>query len=168
MVARRNLQPRPIGARSSSHAAFAARLRQAMEYRGHHRASLAAALDVTPTMVGYWRSGRYLPPLTVAERMTDLLDDTWLLKMVMKARVMRCPNCGTTFDRGQTRRRYCTTTCQRLAHLKGGKKFADPRQEAIDAMCAGCEPEGTCRDDACALRPFSPLVFVPLHRRSAA
>ena len=28
---------------------------------------------------------------------------------------------------------------------------------AIDAMCRSCEPEGTCRDEACALRPVSPL-----------
>lgn len=30
-------------------------------------------------------------------------------------------------------------------------------QMAVDAMCAGCEPLGVCRDGDCALRPVSPL-----------
>ena len=159
---------RPVAVRTASHARFAARLRESMERHGHSRASLAEAIGVSPTMVGYWRFGRYLPPPPVAELMSEVLDDAHLLRLVIVARTIRCPGCDTTFDRGQTRKQYCTAVCQRNAHGKDGKKSPDPRQAAIDAMCRGCEPEGTCRDDGCALRPFSPLLFVPLHRRSAA
>jgi hypothetical protein len=137
-----------------------------MEAKGHTRASLAAVLGVTPTMVGYWRAGRYLPLPDMAEQMTETLDDSMLRAMVVQARTYRCGNCGKTFDRQQTRATYCSAICQRLAHTKGGKRF-DERQDAIDDMCRGCEPEGMCRDDGCALRPFSPFLFVPL-RRSVA
>jgi DNA-binding XRE family transcriptional regulator len=134
-----------------------------MERRGYNRSSLAAVLEVTPTMVGYWRAGRYLPQPYIAERMADTLDDAMLRAMVVQARTFRCGHCGKTFDRQQTRATYCSTACQRRAHGPGGKRF-DPRQDAIDAMCRGCEPEGMCRDDACALRPFSPFLFVSLTR----
>lgn len=159
---------RSLRVRTPDHARFAARLRESMTKRGYIQKTLGARLGVTQTMVGYWCRGIYLPPLPIVERMSEILDDLWLLRLVMAARTVRCPGCGTTFDRGQTRRQYCNALCQRAAHLKGGKRPADPRQEAIDAMCRGCEPEGTCRDDSCALRPFSPLLFVPLHRLSVA
>lgn len=128
------------------------------------RRELAEALGVSETMVGYWRAGRYLPTPEVAERMADYLDDARILVYVTQARTRRCGNCGRTFDAMQTRANYCTVHCQRQAHLLGGKKF-DARQQAIDEMCAGCEPEGICRDDSCALRPFSPFLVVT--RRSA-
>lgn len=147
------------------HAVFARRLRQVMEEQGHTRSSLAGLLGVTPTMVGYWRAGRYLPSMTALDRMTDVLHDGALRNLVSKARTGHCP-CGATFDREQTKRMYCSTLCQRRAHNKGGRK-ADPRQNAIDAMCRGCEPEGVCRDDGCALRPFSPFLFVAIHRRAS-
>lgn len=123
------------------------------------RGALAAAMGVTPTMVGYWRMGRYLPSPDVADRLADVLIDSRIRVYVMQARTRRCGNCDRTFDAMQTRAKYCTADCQRAAHTKTGRKF-DARQEAIDAMCRGCEPEGMCRDDACALRPFSPLLVV--------
>ena len=152
--------------RTPAHAAFAARLRVRMIRRGVSRLDLARLLDVSPTMVGYWRAGRYLPTPALAVLLSEELDDTSLVTMVTHARTVSCPNCGITFDRKQSRKRYCSMQCQRRAHLKGGVKAPDIRQEAIDAMCRACEPEGTCRDDGCALRPFSPLLFVAM-RRSA-
>lgn len=150
---------------SAEHARFAARLRRVMEDRGYTRLRLATALGVSATMVGYWRVGRYLPSLPMMDRLDALLDDAALYQIVHAARTGRCP-CGQTFDREQSRRQYCSLACQRKAHLKGGVK-ADPRQNAIYAMCVSCEPERVCRDDACALRPFSPFLFVALHRRTA-
>lgn len=48
-----------------------------------------------------------------------------------------------------------------VRRLRAGMAIADERgrllEDAIAAMCAGCEPEGVCRDTACPLRPFSPL-----------
>jgi len=147
---------------SPAHARVAARLRSLMEARGLTRQALARELGVSGTMVGYWRVGRYLPSMAALDRLADALNDSTLRNMVRDARTGRCP-CGATFDREQTKRMYCSFACQRAAHRKGGRK-ADPRQDAIDAMCRGCEPEGICRDDGCALRPFSPFLFVALRR----
>ena len=121
--------------------------------------------DVSTTMIYFWLAGRYLPPLRVMDRMADALNDATLHNIVRDARTGRCP-CGATFDRTQTRRQYCSEDCRRAPHGKGGRK-ADPRQDAIEAMCRACEPERICRDDSCALRPFSPFLFVALHRRTA-
>ena len=148
-----------------AHAIFAARLRRLMEAQGRTRQSLALELGVTPTMVGYWRAGRYLPAMRVMDLLVDALNDATLYNIVRDARTGHCP-CGATFDREQTKRRYCSYACQRGAHGKDGRK-ADPRQDAIEAMCRACEPERICRDDSCALRPFSPFLFVALHRRTA-
>lgn len=155
--------PRHGGApRSPAHARFGSYLRKRMESRGMRtRAELADALGVSATMVGYWRAGRYLPTPEIAERMAEYLDDERLLVYVTQARTRRCGNCGRTFDAMQTRATYCTMDCQRRAHTSKGKKF-DPRQAAIDEMCAGCEPQGICRDDSCALRPFSPFLVVTM------
>lgn len=147
--------------RSSAHAAFASRIRAGLEKKGWTRTRLADEIGVTATMVGYWRNGRYLPHPSVAERLAEALDDPFLLVLVTRARTVRCP-CGNTFDRQQTKAMYCSESCQRKAHLKGGTKAPDPRQLAIDAMCRDCEPLGTCRDDGCALRPFSPFLFIPI------
>lgn len=155
----------PAAGITPAHTRFASVMRRVMERDGYTRASLAAALGVTPTMVGYWRYGRYLPGLLALDRLVALFPDDRIGSIVMEARTGRCV-CGSTFDREQSRRAYCSFACQRAAHRLGGRK-ADARQDAIDAMCAGCEPEGICRDDACALRPFSPFLFVALHRRSA-
>lgn len=153
--------PRHGGApRTPDHARFASYLRRAMEKRGlRTRVELADALGVSATMVGYWRAGRYLPTPEMATRLAEYLDDARILVYITQARTRRCGNCGRTFDQMQTRATYCSTDCQRRAHTPTGKKF-DPRQEAIDAMCRGCEPEGVCRDDSCALRPFSPFLVV--------
>lgn len=148
-----------------AHARFAARLRFLMERDGLTRSQLAAAVDVSPTMIGYLRYGRYLPSMAVLDRLDAVFGDVFLRRTVTEARTGRCP-CGATYDREQSRRRYCSPRCQRTAHLKGGRKF-DARQDAIDAMCRGCEPDAICRDDGCALRPFSPFLFVPLHRNVA-
>ncbi len=148
---------------SPAHARFASRLRFLMERDGYSRIGLAVALQVSPTMVGYFRYGRYLPSLVVFHRLDELFGDTILRQVVIEARTGRCP-CGATFDREQkSRRRYCTQRCQTQASRKGGAKF-DARQDAIDAMCRGCEPDAICRDDSCALRPFSPFLFIPLHQ----
>lgn len=52
------------------------------------------------------------------------------------------------YDRSDARRvQRIDKTAQRLSTV----------QAAVDAMCRSCEPEGICRDVACALRPVSPL-----------
>ena len=57
---------------------------------------------------------------------------------------------------GDGRRRY-----QEVARLRSGIRIAEESardlRAAVAAMCAGCEPEGLCRDADCPLRAFSPL-----------
>lgn len=54
-----------------------------------------------------------------------------------------------------------------IARLRSAAQIADERavmaEDAIAAMCRDCEPEGLCRQEACPLRPFSPL---PLRTRA--
>lgn len=136
-----------------------------METRGYTAAALGAAMGTSGTQISYWRNGVYIPPPDRAIELAEILDEPRIIKVVAEARIGRCPMCGKSFDRGQTRRAYCSKPCQVASNYKSGVK-PDDKQEAIDAMCRGCEPEGVCRDDGCALRPFSPLVFITL-RRSA-
>lgn len=79
--------------------------------------------------------------------------------------------CGRPFDRitSGLRRDFCSDRCRTMANRRPDKR-RDERQDAIDAFCASCEPEGLCRTAECELRGFSPLPFVPMHevgRKSA-
>lgn len=151
--------------RLSETARFRARIEHDIRVVQVTSVALAAAIGVTPTMVGYWRQGRYLPSLARADQLADYFSDPMLLETVRTAMVGRCLACPRIFPRNATRRLYCSAACRRDYH-KGvrGPRSSDPRQGAIDAFCRGCEPMGLCRDDLCDLRAFSPLPFVPLHR----
>lgn len=62
---------------------------------------------------------------------------------------------------GQTEINRGRHRANQLQRLRAALKIADERNvllsEAIEAMCRDCEPEGICRTEGCALRPFSPL-----------
>ena len=53
-----------------------------------------------------------------------------------------------------------------IARLRSATRIADERravvEAAVAAFCAGCEPEGLCRDADCALRGVSPLPLLTL------
>lgn len=144
---------------------FKAAMQKAMRERGLTNRALANQLGVSETMVGYWTQGRYVPALGNAEKIATILNRPALLEIARVHHTGRCLACGRTFKRNSTRRQYCAQSCQR-DYQKGvrGPTVVDPRQAAIDAFCKGCEPEGICRDDECALRAFSPFIFVPLRR----
>jgi hypothetical protein len=59
------------------------------------------------------------------------------------------------------------TRAAQLRRLRGGLSIASEqaavRQDAIDAMCRECEPEGLCRTADCPLRQFSPLPMAVRH-----
>lgn len=154
--------------RMAEHQRFRARLTATMRTRGLRRHQVADLVGVTPTMVGYWTQGRYLPSLEMADRLATALDDGLIRDIVKAATWTRCLVCPRQFTRDRTRRLYCSVRCQRDYH-KGvrGAPATDYRQKAIDEFCRGCEPEGLCRDEECALRAFSPLPFIPLVRLSA-
>jgi len=161
--------PRLTPKRLAEHQRFRARFVAHMREHGLTNARLGKALGVSPTMVGYWRQGRYIPSLERADHLAEYFGDPMLREVVRVARVYRCLVCPRTFRRTNSRRLYCSLRCQRDYH-KGvrGDPAKDVRQQAIDAFCHGCEPEGFCRDEQCALRAFSPLPFIPLHRVGAA
>ena len=141
-------------------------LRRVMAERRVLCPALADAVGVSVTMIRYYRIGRYLPSVMLAEAIADALDAPDLGALATRLRIGVCRVCGRHFRRMQTRRVYCSDRC-RLARHKGATTLPmlDPRQAAIDAMCTGCEPEGECRDVLCALRPFSPL---PVYQRRTA
>lgn len=157
-----------IPPRTSAHARLGDRIRQRCAERGVSSVYLAKRLGVSDTQVRYWWNGNYIPPLDMAERLSELLDDQRILALTVAARQGRCPVCDRPFERQQKSKRvYCSTKCQVRANYRtypDERKF-DPRQVAIDAMCKSCEPEGTCHDGSCALRPYSPLLVV--YRRTA-
>lgn len=132
-------------------------MKKRMAERGYTQTRLAAQLGVNQRTVSFWCRGVSLPTIERAGEIADVLLDARLLKMAVEMKTGTCP-CGRPFSKGLTRRAYCSTACQRNAHLKNGKK-ADPKQDAIDLMCRTCEPEGVCRDARCPLRSFSPMPF---------
>lgn len=146
---------------------FSLRFRHAQSRTSLTNTALAERLGVSPTMIQHYRAGRYLPLRDMAQRIAEVLDEPTLITLA--AGDARCRMCDRPIPLNGTRRRYCSIECIRLFH-KGvtPRQERDPRQEAIDAMCLGCEPDGICRDDTCALRPFSPWSFVPLRRRTVA
>lgn len=151
-------KPHPTPATAAS-AVFSARLVRRMAARGVDRHRLARHLGVTPAMVGFWRTGAYMPSAARAAEIAEFLDDGMLRTLVVNARTAICPNCQRTFDRTNLKKAYCSAPCQKRA-WKAGIKKPDPRQSAIDLMCRECEPEGLCREAGCPLRPFSPLLLI--------
>ena len=141
----------------------AAVLRQAMELRGVRRVDLARALDITPTMVGFWLRGQYLPSMDRAEAMAAILDAPAILFLTHQASIGTCRVCLAPFRRirndARTRRSFCSMDCFRAFHKGVSAKVRPPAEAAIAAFCRGCEPEGLCRTEDCALRAFSPLMF---------
>lgn len=147
----------------------AAQIRVAMDRRGRTTVDLARELGCSDTSVREWRNGSTTPTIEYAERLAELLSDDGILTLTREARTGRCAYlpCRRSFDRlanGQ-KRRYCSARCRDRAHDHPERR-ADERQDAIDTFCRECEPEGICRTPACQLRPFSPLLFVPLRRAS--
>jgi transcriptional regulator with XRE-family HTH domain len=140
---------------------FKNRLKASLRKHGYTQTTFAAQLGVSVTMVGYWCQGRYIPSLPRADQIAVLLDDDLIRTMVQELSIGRCAICPQTFTKTATRRLYCSKGCER-DHRKGvvGEPKPDPRQWVIDQFCRGCEPEGFCRDNDCALRPFSPFVYI--------
>lgn len=52
---------------------------------------------------------------------------------------------------------YVRSEARRVARIDEQGRALAAARDAISAMCSACEPEGRCRDEACPLRPASPL-----------
>ena len=140
-------------------------IRRRMAERGiGTMAELAELIGVTPTMVGFWRSARYLPSLEKASQLADVLDAPEILFLTRQAQVGICRVCLAPFQKvkgeRRTRKTYCSIRCRNDYHKGVRAKDRHPAETAIAAFCQGCEPEGLCRTEDCALRAFSPFVFV--------
>lgn len=150
-------------------AATGAIIKRAMARRGIRTKALAARVGVTDTMVRFWMSGRYVPSIEHGETLTEVLGDDAIIKAVRHAKVGRCAllSCGRPFEKHWNggKRVFCSDRCRTTAAARPGER-RDPRQEAIDAFCRSCEPDGICRTADCPLRAYSPFLFVPLRRVS--
>jgi len=161
---------------TSRHAAamrFGAELTRAMRKREVGQKSLQDAAKVSRASIVEFRNGRNLPTTVVAQRLAESLRWPILATIVEEARTGACETCGAVIrlDTG-TRRRYCSVSCRSVSTTLGRPKerqasaaarldavsgALDAHRAAVAAMCAGCEPEGRCRDVECPLRPVSPL-----------
>jgi DNA-binding XRE family transcriptional regulator len=135
-----------------------------MRERAVKASELSAAVGVSNNSVYAYSTGDTTPSVAVAQRLADALMEPMLVELARISQRRRCETCIRLFYRESTRRKFCSVACLKVAHKGGRRVETNPRQEAIDAMCGGCEPEGVCRDDTCALRQFSPLPFASLVR----
>jgi transcriptional regulator with XRE-family HTH domain len=129
---------------------------------GMTRRGMADQLGCTDRLVSLWCQGRGLPTLRHAEAVAAILNDNRILAMLVKARTRRCAleSCGKVFTRTPgSKRLFCSIICRRQVFDRHALR-RDPRQDAIDDMCRGCEPDGICRTGDCPLRGFSPFPFV--------
>lgn len=153
------------GPKHTAAVVYGAMLKRSVTNRGVRVRDVAEACGVTPTMVRFWMAGRYLPNVTAAGILAEYLADENLARYILRARVGRCAllSCGRPFERlwNGGKRRYCSAKCQVRANRPGTAK-RDPRQDAIDAMCAGCEPDNICRTADCPLRAYSPFPYIPM------
>jgi DNA-binding XRE family transcriptional regulator len=130
-----------------------------MRERAVKAPELARAVGVTRNSVYSYTSGATVPGIDVAQRIADALIAPTLVELARNAKRRKCQTCQRSFFVHKGPRKFCTDACLRVATKGGRRILPDPRQDAIRAMCLGCEPEGVCRHDGCPLRPFSPLPF---------
>ena len=142
---------------------YAAVLRAELARTGMSRSELGRRIGVSSTAVGYYCQARDLPRPEIGVLVADALCSGELARMATAGAVIRCAQCGRERFRGQTRRRYCSDECRRIASELGVTAPVSGIQAAVDLFCRDCEPEGVCRTHRCQLQPFSPL---PLTRRA--
>ena len=159
----------PDSPRRASAERFSVVLREAMKRHGIGQVPLAQQTGCAPSAVAAWRNGHNLPRLETALRLSTALGDERLASIVRDARTGACEVCSRPFlNEGGKPQRYCSPDCLKVAGaMRSGSRtreraiVAERRTRrytaAVDAYCAGCEPEGLCRDVECALRPVSPL-----------
>lgn len=151
---------------------FSALLRRSMAERGVTVRQLADVCGVSQTSVTQWRRDAALPTLANAAVIADELHAPALARQIIAARTRTCKACGAEFVTSSqylTRARYCGRACQERAwrrRQRSSQRMRDTLvlrrqlavlQQSVAEMCRSCEPEGLCRDAACALRPVSPL-----------
>lgn len=161
---------------------FASVLVAAMHRHGSSIAETARLVGVDKCSIRNWRYGHSRPLHELAVRLADVLDTPGLAEISVAIRSKRCALCGTCFldSSKRVQRLYCGAMCMRSAHSSRQREREHGRredhsrllrnrldvlQDAVDAFCRSCEPEGLCRDAACPLRSASPL---PLYKAKSA
>lgn len=164
-----------------------AELKRRLAEDGRSWVELSEASGLSADTLWSIRSGRGMPLHETVVAIADALGLEGMIEMSLDLRRRPCDVCGTVYvDMSRRRARlYCTKRCLVLARLRRNrgsrarKAMVDRHrleefQAAVVAYCHGCEPQGICRDDECALRPVSPLAFIPMSdvgirsRRNAA
>lgn len=148
---------------------FGVLLTETMAARGVGKKGLTRQLGVSGGLLWQWSNGNNLPRMETALRLAEALGEPRLADIVREARTASCEVCGASIiNEGGGPVRFCTEACRVVRNVaRSGTPtrqravVAERRlalyQDAVAAYCAGCEPEGLCRDAECALRPVSPL-----------
>ena len=136
-------------------------LRAVMSDRNVPSVALAEAVGVSKVTVRDYLSGRYLPRVRTAMRISEALGAPHLYDMLIRRREVACVYCGTAIvsGGGGSVRRWCNATCRdRFRNKRTPRVSAEAA--AIAVMCRECEPGGGCYTVDCPLRPYSPLPLV--------
>lgn len=162
----------PDSARRRHALRFGALLDATLKARGIGHDSLGRQVGgLGNSSIHNWVRGINLPRLETALRIAEALDEPRLADIVRQARTGACETCGAAFlNEGGTPKRFCSEPCKVVRNaMRGGTPtreraiVAERRlalfRDAVAAYCAGCSPEGLCRDAGCALRPVSPLTL---------
>lgn len=163
---------------SEARAALPARLRRTIRDRGVKQRDLAATLGVRDSTVSEWCRGVRFPMLGMAPLIAEHLDAPGVADLIVAGHTLSCVVCARPVVHAQRTRtsRYCSPACKSTMHdrvrrasrIDAGtveRRRLTMYQEAVDAFCRSCEPEGLCRTPDCSLRPVSPL---PLAKVRAA
>lgn len=170
---------------------YAAAVRFAMTRRRLTQKDIAAMAGVSRGTVSTWLARKYIPSPEVVARLAQGLDAPYLAEAATNERRRTCDLCGRTFEALNRRSvaRFCSDGCRiRWWHVKRAEETHEARLDhlvllrnmveemtvqrdrtaaALDDHCRACEPDGVCRDAACAIQAagISPL---PLARRGVA
>jgi transcriptional regulator with XRE-family HTH domain len=159
----------PTSPRRKAAIRFGALLVETLAARGVSKKSLARQLGSSGGLIWQWCAGNNLPRLETALRLSEALGEPRLATIVREARTQHCETCGTAIvNEGGSPIRFCTESCKAIRNqLRSGtptreraivaERRLSLHRDAVAAFCAGCEPDGLCRDVDCALRPVSPL-----------
>lgn len=173
MRALRTDSPRRIHAQR-----FGKLLRATLTARGIGEKRIVALVGGGRSSLRQYLAGYNLPRLDYARKLAEALDEPRLVTLCREGRTRHCFTCDKPYvDERGSPSKFCSERCHKIADKKryghGGDRVldaavAEAQIEVLDAqmhgyhvaitnMCRSCEPEGTCHDQRCPLRPVSPL-----------
>lgn len=156
---------------------FGLELRKALAARGETQRGFSRSAGVGRTRLVNWVNGESLPPVEMASRLADLLTWPRLADLARAARERTCDGCGRVFVvESPAPTRYCSVDCRRFrAKARGARDLSGAvlerrvsrYRDAVNAMCAACEPGGVCQTPDCPLQ-VAGVSSLSVARRAAS